>query len=153
NLCRSCPALTACTAWVASLPPRKQPPGVRRRTAQHPDTTTTTKGDHRMTTSADGSASTAPHQTPSPPTDEQALAALQAAALGLLLAGLANDGRLATEVERMIAAGAKVTAGVLGFMTAAAANGYEYEHGSREAAIDAVSADLAAVLLTAGEKS
>ena len=106
-----------------------------------------------MTTSADGSASTAPHQTPSPPTDEQALAALQAAALGLLLAGLANDGRLATEVERMIAAGAKVTAGVLGFMTAAAANGYEYEHGSREAAIDAVAADRAAVLLTAGEKS
>lgn len=28
NLCRSCPALTACTAWVASLPPRKRPPGV-----------------------------------------------------------------------------------------------------------------------------
>ncbi|WP_224099042.1 hypothetical protein [Mycobacterium avium] len=85
------------------------------------------------------------------PSDDQALAALYATALGVLLAGLVNDGRLTTEIERIIAAGEKVTAAVLGFLTAAAANAYEYEHGSREAAIDAVTADLATVLLAAGE--
>ncbi|AZP80525.1 hypothetical protein [Mycobacterium avium] len=85
------------------------------------------------------------------PSDDQAVAALYATALGVLLAGLVNDGRLTTEIERIIAAGEKVTAGVLGFLTAAAANAYEYEHGSREAAIDAVTADLATVLLAAGE--
>lgn len=94
---------------------------------------------------------TADHPAPATPSDAQALTALYAAALGVLLAGLANDGRLATEVERIIAAGEKVTAGVLGFMTAAAANAYEHDYGSREAAIDAVTAGLAAALLAAGE--
>lgn len=83
---------------------------------------------------------------------QQQLSALQAVALNLLLAGLTGDGRVGTEVERIIGAGEKVTAGVLGFMTAAASNAYEYEHGSREAAIDAVTADLATVVLAAGEE-
>jgi hypothetical protein len=28
HVCTSCPVLTACTAWVESLPPSQRPPGV-----------------------------------------------------------------------------------------------------------------------------
>jgi len=80
---------------------------------------------------------------PAAPTIEQ-ISALRAAALGLLLAGLTDDGRVGTETDRILQAGANVTAGVLGFMTAHAANDFIHQRGSREAAINAVAAELQA---------
>ncbi|WP_245831437.1 hypothetical protein [Mycobacterium terramassiliense] len=81
------------------------------------------------------------------------MSALRAAALGLLLAGLTGDGaRVGVETGRIIAAGEKVTAAVIGFLTAHAAEAYTNKYGSQEAAIDAVSTELDAAVLAASER-
>ena len=85
-----------------------------------------------------------------PSTELQQFSALYAAALGLLLAGLTGDSaRVGTEIDRIINAGPKVTAAVLGFMTSHASDAFVHKHGNLEAAIDTVSADLAAAVLAA----
>lgn len=86
-----------------------------------------------------------------PPIDP--LAGLYAAALGLLLAGLKNNGTVGTETNRILAAGPKVIAAVLGFMTAHASDAYEYQYGGREAAIAEVQRQLSAVLLSIADST
>ena len=77
--------------------------------------------------------------------DERGLYALRATALGLLLTGLMGDGdQVAAEGERIISAGPKATAGVLGFMVAHAADEYITRHGSTRAAVEAVRAEMQA---------
>lgn len=84
------------------------------------------------------------------PTPPPTFEAAYAVALNLLMAGLTNDGaRLDDEVNRLLTAPPKVVGAVIGFLTAHAADAAAHQHGSREAAIDAVSAQLAHLVLTA----
>jgi hypothetical protein len=76
----------------------------------------------------------------------QQLAALYSVTLDVLLAGLKKDGAVGLEVNWILNAGPEVVGPVLGFMVAAAANGYEREYGSRDAAIEFVERELAKVL-------
>jgi hypothetical protein len=80
----------------------------------------------------------------------QQCAALQAAALGLLLAGLTADGaRVGIETDRILKAPTNVAGGVLGFMTAHASEAFVHKHGTREATIAEVSSELNAMTLRA----
>ncbi|ODQ98238.1 hypothetical protein BHQ21_25995 [Mycobacterium sherrisii] len=82
------------------------------------------------------------------PTAED-FASAYAAALTLILCALTNDcARIDTEGDKAIAAGPKYVGAVLGFLTAHAADAATRQHGSREAAIDALTAQLAHVRLT-----
>ncbi|WP_374023914.1 hypothetical protein [Mycobacterium sp. HNNTM2301] len=93
-----------------------------------------------------------PTESEEQPTPSE-LGALLAATRWLLLAGVTGDqDRVASEVMRIAGNGIEVTAFVLGALTKRAAAAVVREHGSREAAIAAVNAEIvAAELQAAGE--
>lgn len=86
------------------------------------------------------------HRTPTP-TDDQAIAAFYAVCLNALKCAVADDGSLTAETDRMLRIGRpQIIHGVITYLGGHAAGHAINEHGSREAALKALSADLAEVL-------